>query len=154
MYRPTKIISGGQNGADLGGIKAAKKLGILTGGTAPKGWRVVDFDGNDSSNPELAQYGLVEHSSSDYPPRTYRNVADSDGTALFMQVESRGSQLTKRACKQAERLIIVNPSPSQLRDWISEKSIKVLNVAGNRASPKTPDIEDLVFGTLMEAFWR
>ena len=30
-----KIISGGQTGADTGGLLAGKRLGIKTGGTAP-----------------------------------------------------------------------------------------------------------------------
>ena len=37
-YRPSKIISGGQTGADMGGLLAAKDLGIRTGGWMPKGW--------------------------------------------------------------------------------------------------------------------
>jgi hypothetical protein len=34
----TKVISGGQSGADLGGLRAAKVLGIQTGGSMPKGF--------------------------------------------------------------------------------------------------------------------
>ena len=34
-----KIISGGQSGADLAGLKAAIKLGIETGGFIPKNYR-------------------------------------------------------------------------------------------------------------------
>ena len=33
-----KIISGGQTGADKGGLIAAKKANIKTGGIAPKGF--------------------------------------------------------------------------------------------------------------------
>jgi len=33
------VISGGQTGADRGGLIAAKELGIPTGGTAPLGYK-------------------------------------------------------------------------------------------------------------------
>lgn len=33
-----KIISGGQTGADMGGLEAAREYGFPTGGYAPKGW--------------------------------------------------------------------------------------------------------------------
>jgi hypothetical protein len=35
---PNKIISGGQTGADQGGLEGARLLGIQTGGTAPYNW--------------------------------------------------------------------------------------------------------------------
>lgn len=53
----TKIISGGQTGADEGGLEGARLLGIPTGGTAPKGYRT-------ENGPNLTlrdTYGLVEH---------------------------------------------------------------------------------------------
>ena len=34
-----KVVSGGQCGADLGGLLAAELLGIPTGGIAPNGFR-------------------------------------------------------------------------------------------------------------------
>ena len=50
-----KIISGFQTGADIGGILAAKRLGLETGGTMPKGFRT-----EDGPRPEFAElYGAV-----------------------------------------------------------------------------------------------
>ena len=37
-----KIVSGGQTGADRGGLEAAIHLGLDWGGWAPKGWRAED----------------------------------------------------------------------------------------------------------------
>src|SRR6266404_7775537 len=76
-----KVISGGQIGADIAGLKAAHLLGIPTGGTAPKGFKTqLGF------NPELGwNYGLVEHDSPLYPPRTEQNVINSDGTIRLAQ---------------------------------------------------------------------
>ena len=61
----TKIISGGQTGVDAAALRAAKAVGIPTGGTAPKGWLT-----EDGPAPWLAEYGLVESDSPFYPPRT------------------------------------------------------------------------------------
>jgi hypothetical protein len=33
-----KVMSGGQTGADHGGLRAARRCGIATGGWAPRGW--------------------------------------------------------------------------------------------------------------------
>jgi integrase len=33
-----KVVTGGQAGADQGGLRAARAAGIATGGFAPKGW--------------------------------------------------------------------------------------------------------------------
>ena len=50
-----KCISGGQTGADFAGLEAARICGILTVGTAPKGFRTLD-----GSNPDLGSvYGLI-----------------------------------------------------------------------------------------------
>ena len=51
---PKKIISGGQTGADLGALVGARRVGIETGGTAPKGFRT-----DRGLQPVLRQYGLV-----------------------------------------------------------------------------------------------
>lgn len=45
----TKIISGGQTGGDIGGVRAGKQLGVETGGTLPNGWKT-----QDGSKPEQA----------------------------------------------------------------------------------------------------
>ena len=63
---PEKVISGGQTGADQAGLIAAEKAGITTGGWMPKGFRTLD-----GPNPGLAaRFGLREHPSEEYPPRT------------------------------------------------------------------------------------
>lgn len=95
-----KIISGGQNGADLGGLRAAKARGIPTGGTMPKGWKTLD-----GSRPEYAaEYGLVEHASPAYPPRTFANVAEADITIrIALNFDSPGERLTLMVCEKLGR---------------------------------------------------
>jgi hypothetical protein len=148
----TKIISGGQYGADLAGLQAAKELGIPTGGTAPKHYRVCLPDGADSTNPELKDYGLVESHSYEYRPRTIKNVVDSDGTVWFGYDKSPGGYLTISTCRKHSKPCLINPSAIDLFYWVKTKHITTLNVAGNRVSDLNPDIVATTFNTIKEAF--
>lgn len=136
----SRVISGGQTGADRGGIEAAFALHVETGGHAPQGWRT-------SRGPatELASYGLVEDISAAYPPRTRLNAKNSDATAIIgTQLNSPGSALTFRLCKQFgrpckmigltaqytnEQLLV---EAKNLANFIRAKKVRTLNVAGNR----------------------
>lgn len=130
MHTVTKIISGGQTGADRGGLAAGKTLGLQTGGTAPPGF--MTDAGRDFSLH--LKYGLLEgeYDPRTYPKRTRRNVVDSDGTVLFGRMGSPGCSLTIRCCRDHRKPYIVNPTHDKLREWVVEKNIHVLNVAGNR----------------------
>lgn len=139
-----KVISGGQSGADTGGLKAAVKSGIKTGGCAPKG-----FLTENGSNIELGSvYGLYESNSDLYPERTKENVAKSDGTIIFSKGNSpfteKGSFLTKKTCeKLGKPYLWLNPFDAgieiKISDFIKNLAAKnrraiVLNIAGNRES--------------------
>lgn len=147
-----RIISGGQTGADEAGLKAAKDSGLETGGTAPKGWRIENYNGTEGSNPKLAEYGLVEHASRDYPPRTKQNVADSDGTVWFGFEGSPGAKLTFSTVNRLRKRLIINPAADELADWLAAYEIEVLNVAGNRLSEFNPTIYEDTYKLLTEAF--
>jgi hypothetical protein len=124
-----KIISGGQTGADRGGLQAGKKLGLETGGTAPRGFRT-----ENGPDPSLAGFGLAEHRSAHFGPRTVRNVEDSDGTVWFGLTDTRGALLTLKTAIRLDRPLLLNPLPGALLEWIEKNRIAVLNVAGNRES--------------------
>ena len=143
----TKIISGGQTGADQGALSVAVRLGLKTGGYAPL--RYMTEDGPD---PTLARYGLEECRNKEYPPRTLLNVVHSDGTVWFGYIStSRGYRLTKRLCERRGKPFLVNPDAKQLRDWADRLCIETLNVAGNRAS-KNAHVRQTVIDTIFEAF--
>lgn len=136
-----KIISGGQTGADEAGLQAAFNLGLKTGGTAPKGWRITQRDGTDGKNLQLENiFGLIESKHRNYQKRTIQNVLDSDGTALFGYIDSPGAKLVLRTCDKHQKPCITNPSSKELVDWINNRSVKILNIAGNRASDLNPEI--------------
>lgn len=145
-YRPKRIISGGQTGADTGALKAAKDLGIKTGGWAPKGWIT-----EAGPNLKLNSYGLIQHSSPNYPPRTRMNIQDSDLTAIFGNMKSTGSKLTASICRDEGVPCLINPDAEELRTMCEDLGVETLNVAGNRAS-KDAGIEDLVRKVIVEAF--
>ena len=153
-----KIISGGQTGADRAGLDAAALLKIPTGGTAPKGFRICNYDGTDGSDPSLANLGLVEHPLSSYPPRTKQNVLDSHGTVWFGFSKSPGGVLTIKTCKTEGKPVLILETPftkdleKRFINWIQNNNIKILNVAGNRHSKFNPDIYQCVFDFLISVF--
>ncbi len=140
-----KIISGGQTGADRGGLRAGLCLGIETGGVAPKGYRTEDGFEKD----ELTRYGLTEHNSTSYIPRTKLNVKESDGTVVFCDVTSAGSRLTVEICRELKKPYIISPTDEQFISWLNTKNIRVLNVAGNRESVSA-GIDSRVFQFLIK----
>jgi hypothetical protein len=111
----------------------AKRFGIITGGTMPKGFLTLF-----GPRPEWAKkYNLIEHASSSYAPRTYQNVRDSDGTIRFAgNFSSAGEICTLKAINQYKKPYIDvdlnNPRPVlEVVEWINKNNISVLNVAGN-----------------------
>ena len=136
-----KIISGGQTGADLGGLEGAKDAGIETGGHAPKGYRTEKGTGCLDLK---WLYGLEETEASNYNARTLLNIKNSDGTAIFAdKLDSRGTVLTINMCREMNKPYICNPTVDELIGFISFHKISTLNVAGNRESV-APGIQEKV----------
>jgi hypothetical protein len=148
-----KVISGGQTGADHAGIEAARQCDILTGGWMPKG-----FLTQDGFKPEMQKlYGMIEHSSPKYPPRTFTNVKESDGTIRFARnFNSSGELLTMKAISQYRRpfidVHIDNPIDiDDVKLWIIHHKIETLNVAGNSES-RAPGIFEFVLEYMKKVF--
>src|SRR5688572_26483749 len=99
-----KFISGGQTGMDKIGLEVGRIAGIETGGTAAKYW--MTEDGPDET---LEGYGLVQCDEPGYPPRTRKNVEDSDMTVIF-GTSSGGSKLTEDICDELKKPCAKNPT--------------------------------------------
>lgn len=149
-----KIVSGGQTGADQAGLASALSLGIPHGGWCPKGRK-----SEDGRIPDC--YLMKEHEKEEYPPRTWANVRDSDGTVIFTLGElERGSKLTSDFCDKQKKpwvhfdLSKVNDTQAavKLSRFIRDNEIKTLNVAGNRES-KSPGIFVSVVLVMVRALW-
>lgn len=150
----TRIVSGGQTGADRGALDAALALGIEHGGYCPRGRRA-----EDGSIP--AHYQLRETDSRDYAVRTERNIIESDGTLIVsFGPLTGGSALTRRLARkhrkpvlhiELDRGIAAALAPDSIRSWLRAHDIATLNVAGPRAS-HAPAIADAVHQLLLAVF--
>jgi hypothetical protein len=135
MHRPIKIISGGQTGADIGGLVGAKRVGISTGGTAPR-----EFKTEVGSKPEeLKAFGLIPHSSPNYKDRTRENVLNSNATLIIAtDPGSDGTKLTIKYCEELGKpYLMIDPNDdciNQVRNFIESVTPSILNIAGNRES--------------------
>ena len=133
-----KIISGGQTGADRGGLDAAIQLGLPYSGWVPRGRRAED-------GQVPSHYILNEHSSSAYPTRTRLNIMLADATLIVAKEPiSSGSLLTLTLCAKLKRPCLPVPAQHLRRDfdacvnevcvWLDYVQPQVLNVAGSRES--------------------
>ena len=151
-----KIVSGGQTGADQGALSACVQAGFPYGGWIPKGRRT-------EKGKVPARYRMRQHWSRHYPPRTEKNVADSDGTVIFTYGKpDGGSLLTIEFAKQHGKpwLAVDATRPhdeivARVVRWIRRRlpDGAVLNVAGSRRS-KAPGIHMAVKRTLLEVLSR
>src|SRR5262249_46401917 len=148
----SKIISGGQTGADRAALDWAIERGIPHRGWCPKGRKAED----GVIDP---RYNLTETPSEDYSQRTEWNVRDSDGTAVFsVRRELRGGSLLTveiaaqynkpviRLCAQEER----THHAKELRSFIEKFGSSAVNVAGPRESDE-PGIYRFVSRVLDQA---
>jgi len=148
-----RIISGGQTGADHAALDFAIERGIPHGGWCPAGRKAED----GSIDP---RYNLQETPSSRYVQRTEWNVRDTDGTAVFSiaPVLTGGSKKTVELAHKHRKPVIhiardggpASPAQALLR-FIQDNKIKVLNVAGPRAS-KEPEVGAFV-KEVLEELW-
>lgn len=147
-----RVVSGGQTGADRGALDAAIELGLEHGGWCPRGRRAED-------GVIPPRYRLREHPSPRYAARTDANVRDSDGTLLVTRgAPSGGSALTAaRAAAHARPLLHVDldaesidVGAERVQRWLAAERVRVLNVAGPRASG-CPRIADDVRALLVAA---
>jgi hypothetical protein len=141
----TKIISGGQTGADQAALDAAIEEGVPYGGWLPKG-RITE----EGVLPE--RYLLDEMPEVGYKGRTEKNVVESDGTLIISHGELKGgSALTRELAKKYRRPFLHLDLSSNTHfkaaaeavNWIFVHQIRILNVAGPRAS-QDPAIYDAV----------
>ncbi len=132
----TKIISGGQTGADRSALDFAIDNNIPHGGWIPKG-RITEA----GQLPD--KYHLQEMATASYDIRTEQNVIDSDGTVILSHGKlTGGSALTQtftikhhkpRLHLDMNKTTITDAADS-LNNWIGKNNINILNVAGPRAS--------------------
>ena len=128
-----RIVSGGQTGVDRAALDAALARGLAVGGWCPRGRRAED-------GPLAAHYPLRETPSRTYAQRTAWNVRDSDGTLILApEPLTGGTALTLREAQALDRPALhLDPHAAdaveQAAAWVQQHHLRVLNVAGPRAS--------------------
>ncbi len=149
-----KIISGGQTGADQGALDTAIRLDIDHGGWIPRGRKT-------EAGPLPDKYHLKEMPTGDYHQRTEKNVASAEASLIFSHGPLTGGALL------TQQMAILHGRPwlhvdletlaafeaaRNINDWITEYDIRVLNVAGSRAS-QDPYIYQLTADILESAYY-
>jgi len=131
--RLRKIVSGGQTGVDRAALDAGLTHDVPVGGWCPRERRA-----EDGGIPD--RYPLKETPSDAYEQRTAWNVRDSDGTLIITSGGLKGgTALTMTEAKRQGRPVLhvrttdAVPIP-MIRAWGEDHDIRVLNVAGPRAS--------------------
>jgi hypothetical protein len=144
---PIQIISGGQTGVDQIALECARLAGLPTGGVAPRNYLT-----EAGLAPWLADFGLTQSHSRDYADRTRRNIQAADATILFGDCESPGSKCALREAGRTRKDILCNPSACELVAYVVRHDVRILNVAGNRASKLDAEAEQRIRATLVDAF--
>lgn len=137
----TRIVSGGQTGADRAALDWALAHRIPHGGWCPRGRRA-----EDGMIPD--HYRLRETDTADYAERTLKNVQDSDGTLILNLGPLDGGSLVTlegaRALGRPHWLLSLDDDLEvedvrAVVDWLRGEAVAVLNIAGPRES-KRPGI--------------
>lgn len=131
-----KIVSGGQTGADRAALDEAIRAGVAHGGWVPMGRKA-----EDGRIP--ARYRVQEMPSFRYADRTEQNVLDSDATLIASRGPlTGGSRLTLVLARRHGKPCLhvnldhgdIQEAAASVRSWIDRHGVRVLNVAGPRAS--------------------
>jgi hypothetical protein len=152
--RSLVIVTGGQTGVDRGALDAAMEAHEQCGGWCPD-----SRQSEDGVIPE--RYPVRELPGAGYAGRTRRNVSDSDATlVLDFSSGCRGTQLTVECARELGRPLLVldatamDPLAAAVRvgAFIEEHDIRVLNVAGPRASdiPRGHDYARALLARVLE----
>ena len=140
---------------------AAQSFGIETGGYMPKNFRTLE-----GCVPAFAEeFGMDEHPSVGYKDRTYANVCIADGTIrFFVDPHTVGERCTLNAIKlynkpycdiqmlsNMDRSEFIVTPLEEVRDWLGQEGIRVLNVAGH-SETTAPGIQKFVESYMTDLF--
>ena len=158
---PAKVISGGQTGADLAALEAARMCGLSTGGWCPP-------DQANEAGSIDPDFGLqpTDHDHADDAPniprseRTLRNVRESDGTVILhlsgLESEDPGTEYTVACALRLKKPLLVvdaqvNRAAEKITAWIERHDIHILNVAGP-AESQQPGLGEAARAVLTNVF--
>lgn len=145
MSKISKIVSGGQTGADRAAFDFALENNIEIGGFVPKN-RCAE-DGRISDKYK----NLIETETEDYAERTEQNVKNSDATLILSHGELKGgSHLTLGFAEKYKKpflhidlsTLTIKQAVEKTNKWLDSVNCKNLNIAGSRASEDAEIYDD------------
>jgi hypothetical protein len=174
----TKVISGGQTGADMAGLRAAKRTGFETGGTAPPGFQTSAGKQRDVlQSYNLVAVSTVGNIAAGYIKRSQMNVDAADATVVFRTKASAGTDKTIGYCiigkwtnasappvgtsfwepasvhKPVLVIIEMNKkSKTSLLSFLADHRVETLNVAGHKDDGPGGEWQTAVETFLVDAF--
>jgi len=149
----SKVISGGQTGAQRAGLDVAIRHCLPHGGWCPKGRRAED-------GPLASHYALHVASGQFYSRHTEWNVRDSDATAIvtigteLVGDSLRTLQIARKLGKPYVHIARLTSSDAAflLQVFVVQNRVNVLNIAGSRESEE-PGVYDFACSVLEGAFF-
>ncbi len=148
-----RLVSGGQTGVDRAALDAALAAKVPCGGFCPKGRRAED-------GVIPARYPVQESLSRSYIVRTVQNLLSTEATVIFHAGPLCGGtrQTAAYARLHARPLLLLDAAQiepeqaaRQLRAFCRREKVRILNVAGPRAS-QAPALGAFVRQTLERFF--
>lgn len=134
-----KVISGGQSGADLEGVKIAKELGFDVEMNTEKDYKPLFDDIPDIPHKEVTD---KTGKSGGWKERRQFNVEDSDATLIFSDVPYEdlspysGTGATLRDAQRMNKpvkFINVNDfNTGEIKSFLNTHDPEILNIAGRR----------------------
>jgi len=149
----TRLLAGGQTGADRTALDVAQTLGLPYAGWCPPGGWAEDLP---AAPGVLARYPDLRETPTGSPDvRTRWNVRDSDATLVLtlLGASSPGTRLTLEVAGELGRpsLVALASDVVAVTAWLrSLPEPVVLNVAGPRES-EAPGLYGTAYRTLLEA---
>jgi len=137
-HNVVKIISNGTDGVGKIALSVSRELKFGTGGRAVYGGAVEGAD-------------MDEHHNTNIPETVKQNVEDSEATIIFGKSESTAVKVAKKAAEEAGKPFLINPTSDEIKDFVVENKVSVLNVAGDRDNKMTQNDSFKVAATLKEA---
>jgi hypothetical protein len=137
------VLTGGQTGVDTYAAVAALRAGLAVHLVYPAGYRQEDGPLTAARRRCLAGAALHELGSTSFRYRTWTCVYLADAVILLDPAGGAGCRETARAAHRLGRPLLI-PEPGQLSagqlsageiaDWLAANRVRVLMVAGCRAS--------------------
>lgn len=144
------VLTGGQTGVDTASALAALRVGLVTHVVFPHGFRQEDGPLTAARRRRLRGAALHELESPEFAARTWSCVRLADAVVLIDPAGGEGCRETVLAAASLGRpLLDLGPdaepvSPVEITGWLRQSEVRVLQIAGCRASRVAAGLADVL----------